>query len=272
MASAPTSTASDLRRVLELDPGLAEGIPPVLRERAVASCLAREMSIPTGRWRGTPPLNGHRLGIGLLVLEGLLVRRVGIEGRFGAELLGEGDLLRPSEGDDEMPTLAMTVGWRVLETARVAVLDDAFMGHLADYPELGGRLVGRAVGRSRNIAVNMAIVHQARVDVRLHMLFWHLAARWGRVGSDGVTVPLQAHPRGAGRTRRRPAPDRDERPDAALEARHRALDRQRLAALRRIPRRAPRALERPSSTPALNAPPRAASGAPERAKKGSGRL
>ncbi len=191
MASAPTSTASDLRRVLELDPGLAEGIPPVLRERAVASCLAREMSIPTGRWRGTPLLNGHRLGIGLLVLEGLLVRRVGIEGRFGAELLGEGDLLRPSEGEDEMPTLPMTVGWRVLEAARVAVLDDAFMGHLADYPELGGRLVGRAVGRSRNIAVNMAIVHQARVDVRLHMLFWHLAARWGRVGSDGVTVPLR---------------------------------------------------------------------------------
>jgi CRP-like cAMP-binding protein len=90
-----------------------------------------------------------------------------------------------------MPTLPMTIGWRVLETARVAILDDAFMGHLADYPQLGGRLVGRAVTRSRNIAVNMAIVHQARVDVRLHMLFWHLAARWGRVGSGGVTVPLR---------------------------------------------------------------------------------
>ena len=51
--------------------------------------------------------------------------------------------------------------------------------------------MGRAVSRSRNIAVNMAIVHQARVDVRLHMLFWHLAARWGRVGSEGVTVPLR---------------------------------------------------------------------------------
>jgi CRP-like cAMP-binding protein len=37
----------------------------------------------------------------------------------------------------------------------------------------------------------MAIVHHARVDVRLHMLFWHLAARWGRVRGDGVTVPLR---------------------------------------------------------------------------------
>jgi CRP/FNR family cyclic AMP-dependent transcriptional regulator len=39
--------------------------------------------------------------------------------------------------------------------------------------------------------VNMAIVHQARVDVRLHLLFWHLASRWGRVRSDGIVLPLR---------------------------------------------------------------------------------
>ncbi len=189
--SATATESTDRVRVLEHDPSLAEAIPPEFRERAIAECVAREMTIPTGRWRGTPLVTGGGIGIGLLMLDGLLVRRVGIEGRFGAELLGEGDLLRPSEGNDELPTLPMTVGWRVLETARVAVLDDAFMRHLAEFPQLGGRLVGRAVSRSRNIAVNMAIVHQARVDVRLHMLFWHLAARWGRVGSEGVTVPLR---------------------------------------------------------------------------------
>jgi CRP/FNR family cyclic AMP-dependent transcriptional regulator len=189
----PTTTpVPELTRVLEVDPALAEAIPPELRERAIAECVAREVSIPTGRWRGGTPVNGRGgVGIGLLVLEGLLVRRVGIEGRYGAELLGEGDLLRPSEGEDEPTTLPMTTGWRVLETARVAVLDDAFMDHLADFPQLGGQLVGLAVSRSRSIAVNMAIVHQARVDVRLHMLFWHLAGRWGRVGSGGVTVPLR---------------------------------------------------------------------------------
>jgi CRP/FNR family transcriptional regulator, cyclic AMP receptor protein len=188
---AANTTPSELCRVLELDPGLAESIPAAQRERAVTECLAREVTIPTGRWRGTPDAGGHSGGIGLLVLDGLMVRRVGVEGRFGAELLGEGDLLRPWEGEEEPPTLATTTAWRVLESARIAVLDESFMGHLADYPELAGRLVGRAVGRSRSIAVNMAIVHQARVDVRLHMLFWHLAARWGRVGSGGVTVPLR---------------------------------------------------------------------------------
>src|SRR5271169_1203503 len=134
MASAPATNQPEMHRVLELDPGLADAIPPELRDRAIADCLAREISIPTGRWRGTPPINGRGVGIGLLVLAGVLVRRVGIEGRYGAELLGEGDLLRPSEGADEVPTLPMTVGWRVLESARLAVLDDAFMEHLSDYP------------------------------------------------------------------------------------------------------------------------------------------
>jgi CRP/FNR family transcriptional regulator, cyclic AMP receptor protein len=36
----------------------------------------------------------------------------------------------------------------------------------------------------------MAIVHHPRVDTRLHMLFWHLAARWGRVTPDGTVLPL----------------------------------------------------------------------------------
>jgi CRP-like cAMP-binding protein len=190
MSTPPTVTDGELCRVLEVDPGLAEAIPPERRERAIAECVARVITLPTGRWRNAPAVGG-RAGIGLLVLDGLLVRRVGIEGRFGAELLGEGDLLRPWEGEDELPTLPLTTAWRVLESARLAVLDEAFMAHLADYPQLGGRLVGRGIARSRNIAINMAIVHQARVDVRLHMLFWHLAGRWGRVGSGVVTVPLR---------------------------------------------------------------------------------
>jgi CRP/FNR family cyclic AMP-dependent transcriptional regulator len=36
----------------------------------------------------------------------------------------------------------------------------------------------------------MAIVHYPRVDTRVHMLFWHLAARWGHVTPDGTVLPL----------------------------------------------------------------------------------
>ena len=151
--------------------------------------MARTIRMPRGRWN-VPGPEGLREGIGLLVLEGLLLRRVGIDGRFGAELLGVGDLLRPWQGEDTQATLALTTGWKVLEPVRMALLDQAAARRFADYPELTGRLVDRALERSRNLTINMAIVHQARVNVRLNMLFWHLADRWGRVRSEGVWLPL----------------------------------------------------------------------------------
>ena len=175
--------------VLTEDPDLAECIDPRHRARAEAYCVARTIRMPRGRWN-VPGPEGLREGIGLLVLEGLLLRRVGIDGRFGAELLGAGDLLRPWQGEDPRPALALTTGWKVLESVRLALLDAAAARRFADFPELTGRLVDRALDRSRNLAINMAIVHQARVNVRLHMLFWHLADRWGRVRSEGVWLPL----------------------------------------------------------------------------------
>ena len=33
-------------------------------------------------------------------------------------------------------------------------------------------------------------VQQPRVDRRLHWLFWQLADRWGRTGTEGVTIEV----------------------------------------------------------------------------------
>ncbi len=182
--------ASEICRVLEEDADLAGAIPEERRTQAARECLARTATVQAGEWRAARlSLAGD--SIGLLVLRGLLIRRVGVDGRFGAELLGAGDLLRPWQGEDEPPTLTLSTGWRVIEPLRLAVLDEQFAQRLGRYPQLSAQLVGRALQRSRNLAVNMAIVHQARVDVRLHMLLWHLAARWGRVRSDCVSLPLR---------------------------------------------------------------------------------
>ncbi|HEY1520210.1 MAG TPA: Crp/Fnr family transcriptional regulator [Solirubrobacteraceae bacterium] len=177
-------------QVLREDANLAEAIPPRYRQLAIEECTAVAVRIPRGRWSGEQD-DLMPDGIGLLVLQGLLIRHVGISGSHGAELLGEGDLLRPWQGEDAAPALAHTTGWRVLEPARVALLDRRVAHRFARYPELTGRLVARALERSRNLATNMAIVHQARVHVRLHMLLWHLADRWGYVRPDGVVVPLR---------------------------------------------------------------------------------
>jgi CRP-like cAMP-binding protein len=184
-----TSTTANVCWVLREDPELAEAIEPARRAQAMDALIAREVRIPPGEWRGRPiPIDD---GIGLLVLEGVLLHRVGIDNRYGAELIGEGDVLRALNDEGDGSTLALSAQWLVLEAARVAVLDERFVRQLARFPQIAGRLFGRSVLRTRQLAVNRAIVHQARVDLRLHLLFWHLAGRWGRVRSDGVLVPLR---------------------------------------------------------------------------------
>ena len=176
--------------VLREDAELAELIPPERRQVALDSCTATELRLPTGQ--GVSDSSPLQNGLGLLVLSGLLIRRVGIDGRFGAELLGEGDLLRPWGWEVDSPTLPIEMTWSILEPTRLVLLDDEFVQRsLGTFPELASALVGRAMQRARNLAVNMAIVHQARVDVRLHMLLWHLAGRWGRVRSEGTVLRMR---------------------------------------------------------------------------------
>jgi CRP/FNR family cyclic AMP-dependent transcriptional regulator len=175
---------------LREDPELAEPIAASRREQAIERCTVDEFSLAPGGWTGHSSIVSPD-AIGLLILGGLLIRRVGLDGRFGAELLGEGDVMQPRRGERESPTLPLRTGWSVVERTRIAVLDDEFVAQVARYPELTASLLDRAIQRSRHLAVNMAIVHQARVDVRLHMLLWHLAGRWGRVRSDGTALRVR---------------------------------------------------------------------------------
>lgn len=176
--------------VLREAPELAERIPPQRRDRAIAQCVAPELRLTPGSWQAERSIAPAGT-VGLLVLSGLLIRRVGVVGRSGAELLGEGDLLRPWQPEPDDSTLALRSAWLVVEPTRLAVLDERFMACASRYPELVGELLSLAIERSRNFGVQLAIIHQARVDTRLHMLLWHLASRWGRVRKDAMVLPLR---------------------------------------------------------------------------------
>ncbi|MCW3028842.1 MAG: Crp/Fnr family transcriptional regulator [Solirubrobacterales bacterium] len=175
--------------VLEQDPELGDGLAPerlaAARQLAHAEMLEVVSKLPTS-WPAE-----LRSGPGLLVLDGLLLRRVGLDGRFGAELLGRGDLLRPWQIEDTGNSLYQTSGWRVLQRARVALLDLDFTRRIAAYPEVHGQLIARAIRRSRYLALSMAIMQHPKVETRLYLLLWHLADRWGRVHPDGVHLPMK---------------------------------------------------------------------------------
>jgi CRP/FNR family transcriptional regulator, cyclic AMP receptor protein len=181
-----------LCHVLVSDPELAADLDERRLQRAQRECLAMEVVVDEGYW--TPEDSegeAARGGIGLLILDGLVVRRVGTGARYGAELLGPGDLLRPWEHDGEDATLPFDTRFRVIERLHLAVLDPKATARIAPYPEVVAALVGRAMNRARHLAVNMAIAHHPRVDRRLLLLLWHLADRWGRVTSDGVRIPMR---------------------------------------------------------------------------------
>jgi CRP/FNR family transcriptional regulator, cyclic AMP receptor protein len=176
--------------VLTEDPDLATDLDGQRLVTATRDLRAAVFHVPAGRWEPDTHATSVRAGIGLLLTEGVLARRVGTQRRSGAELLGPGDLLRPVAGETAGDAVFQT-SWRVIEPLRVAVLDQRFMMRLAPYPEIAGQLVGRATDRARHVLVHMAIAHHPRVDARLLHLLWQLADRWGRVTPHGVSVPLR---------------------------------------------------------------------------------
>lgn len=177
--------------LLDLDPGLGDDLDPQRFEAAVREIRVRTIVVLPGEWAEPAWSASIHRGIGLLVLDGLLLRRVGLEERFGAELLSAGDLLRPWQREDATASLPRRSGWRVLRRSKLAILDVDFSRRTYQYPEVVGQLVGRALRRSRHLAVMMAIVHQPRVETRVRMLLWHLADRWGIVRRDGVVLPVR---------------------------------------------------------------------------------
>src|ERR671939_191924 len=122
-------------KILVEDPGLAEALGGERLSAAIRECVAATIRVPRGAWDPGDELDGFHTGIGLLVLEGLLVRRVGLAQRFGAELLGEGDVLRPWQREDVATTLPRRGGWRALEPCRLALLDGGFALRAGRYPE-----------------------------------------------------------------------------------------------------------------------------------------
>jgi hypothetical protein len=180
--------------VLRADPDLARRIDPERRRRAEAASSARLIRRERGAWDARDDADAGRDGAGLLIVSGLLVRRVGVADRYGGELLGEGDVLQPWQHDGEEATVPFEAGWRVLEELRLAVLDGNWMARMAPYPSVASALIGRALVRSRRLATMQAIAQHRRLDERLLLVLGELADRYGRMTPAGVRLELGLTP------------------------------------------------------------------------------
>jgi hypothetical protein len=179
-------------RILEHDRDLARGLDPEQLALAERHLVAPVWQLEPGEWTG--PWDAERESVahlGLLVLDGLVLRSQRIGTVAAAELLGAGDLLRPWVTGQEGSSLQSAARWQVLQPTTVAALDRRVTAVAGRWPEIIGALMERSVQRARLLAFQMAIASVRRIDARLLLLFWRLADRWGTVTGDGVVLPLR---------------------------------------------------------------------------------
>ncbi len=179
-------------RLIDEDPELFDAMPARARREAGARATASVLQLQRGSWSGGIAADGDPSSLlGVLVLEGVLIRNVRVGRQPRSELVGPGDLIRPWEHEGDMASLPFAADWRVLERTRLAILDARCSAVASRWPALFSVILGRAVRRSHALALQLAISDVRHIQERLLLFFWHLADRWGRVSRDGVTVPLR---------------------------------------------------------------------------------
>ena len=176
--------------VLERDPDLGEDLSPDEFAVAQKHSVARIVHYPKGPWHASDDDFDAVGSLGLLVVDGLLVRKVTVGERSCAELLGPGDVTQPWLRVGAETSVNTEVSWQVAQSLRLAVLDRAFAARVARWPEIPAAVARRAMLRVYWLSFHLAVCHMRRVDDRLMLVLWHFADRWGRVTPRGIKIPL----------------------------------------------------------------------------------
>lgn len=174
---------------MEEDPDLGADLSPEDFRAAARYAVAEVAEL--GRGIHEPEEVGSPDLLGLLVLDGLAVRSVQVAERRCGELVGRGSILRPWDHFGSNAPMPFDVHWRVIAPVRLALLDHRITMVAARWPALMHGIVARAVERSHDLALMVAIHCLQHVELRLLVLLWHLADRFGRVTSEGTVIPLK---------------------------------------------------------------------------------
>lgn len=178
-------------RLLEVDPDLGRDLAGDAAAAARRDLVAPCGAIEPGSWEPLTDLAERDRHLGLLVLEGLMARNLVVAETTCAELVGNGDVLRPWEHFGETAPMPYEVDWQVLEPSTLAVLDRRTAEAACRYPPVMAAIVSRTVARAHALAFSLAITCITGVKIRLLLLLWHLADRWGKVTPRGVLLPVR---------------------------------------------------------------------------------
>lgn len=168
------------------DPDLAELIPPSDRPLAERLVVVPGFVVERGEW--DPREVAEEPHLGVVLLDGFLTVNIWLHERVTSQLAGPGAVLHETaRADDAIPAHVLYVA---AAPARVAVLDRQFIAAARRWPELLVALHERLRTQERRLAVHAAIGKLRRVEERVLAVLWQLGEQWGRMGADGVLIPL----------------------------------------------------------------------------------
>ena len=137
------------------------------------------------------PAESDPYAYGLLILDGLIGRRLRVGRAVATELLSCGDIVRPWEEELLWGLSEPVLDWRVFHTTRIAILGADITTLIGRRPQLVVNFSSRLLRRVRSAAYLMAVSHQTRVEDRLMETLWYLADAWGKVTPRGVRIPFR---------------------------------------------------------------------------------
>jgi CRP/FNR family cyclic AMP-dependent transcriptional regulator len=174
--------------VLVEDPELGVELSATEREHAMRTALARVVPVQPGPMNLGLDETEAASHLGLLVLDGMIVRHVGLAQIGSSEMLGPGDLLRPWRPFGGQRWAGLT-RWEALTPARIALLDRDFAYRIRAWPEITTALLDRARDRVDFQLLQSAIRQARRVEDRVALALWYFAERWGETTPDGIVSP-----------------------------------------------------------------------------------
>ena len=177
-------------RVFERDPDLLEGFDAHTAATLRSQIVTRRLHVDAGPWEPSwadGEVDGH---LGLLVIDGVLVRTLRLVGRECSEIVGPGDLIRPWDGEAPDESVPGASHWRALHATTLASLDARFAMRVARWPTIAAALLARSTQRCRSLVHQATIAHVRSAEARVLRVLWHLADRWGRVTPNGILVPV----------------------------------------------------------------------------------
>jgi CRP-like cAMP-binding protein len=173
-------------RLLDVEPDLGRYLTTGDIE-ALEGVPVPALDVPAGELDVAGLMASHR-AFGLVVLGGLIVRRLVLGDAATLRLLGPGDVLGAAPGFSS--TLVTGRSWAAAAPTRFALLDRDVLLASHRAPRLVAGLHARAAEQVERIALQLAVCQLPRVEDRVLTMLWLLAESWGQVTAHGTSVRL----------------------------------------------------------------------------------